>query len=316
MGKHLTEEQRGQLQALLKSGLTQAAMATALGCSQSAISRELKRNQGSWGYYGGEAQSKAVVRRRKASRVPRKMTPELIVVIETKLREEQLSPEQISGRLKASGQVSVSPERIYRHIWKDKGHGGSLFKHLRRKAKKYNKRGGKLAGRGIIPGRVDIDQRPAIVDLRVRIGDWEADTVVGLGHKTAILSMVERVSKFTLLQKLDAVTANATSQAMVSKLRPYRNWVHTITADNGKEFAGHQFVARKLKTEFYFAKPYHAWERGLNENTNGLIRQYFPKGTDFAKLSNKQIERVQDLLNSRPRKTLEYRSPNEVFSKR
>jgi transposase, IS30 family len=313
MGKHLTFEQRCQLQALRAAGLTQAAIAAAIGSSQSAVSRELQRNHGLRGYRCQQAQDKADTRRTAASAVPRKMTAEVIACIEDKLCGEQLSPEQISGWLAATQPVSVSHERIYLHIWADKWAGGTLYRQLRRRGKKYNKRSAKCAGRGVIPGRIDISERPAIVERRIRIGDWEADTIVGAGRKGAILSVVERVSKYTLLHKLSAATADKTTHALIGALRPHRSRVHTITADNGKEFAGHRKVALRLGAGFYFATPYHAWERGLNENTNGLVRQYFPKGTSFANVSPREVRRVQNLLNARPRKTLAYKSPNEVF---
>ena len=314
MGKHLTYEQRCQLHALDRQNLTQEAIADKIGSNQSVVSRELRRNRGLRGYRFKQAQMKADERRGAASARPRKMTPAVVVVIEAKLCEHQWSPEQIRGWMAATRKISVSHERIYQHIWADKRAGGKLYKQLRRSAKKYNKRKGKTAGRGLIPCRIDIDQRPAIVEQRSRIGDWEADTIVGAKHKGAILSLVERASRYTLLQKLDAATAEKTSAAIVTKMRPHQRLVHTITSDNGKEFAGHRRVAKQLDAEFYFAKPYHAWERGLNENTNGLVRQYFPKATSFATVSCDDVERVQNLLNSRPRKTLKFKSPNEVFS--
>jgi IS30 family transposase len=245
--------------------------------------------------------------------MPHKMTAAVIATIEAKLRGEEWSPQQISFWLAQTQQMRVSHERIYQPIWADKHAGGSLFRHLRRSGRIYNKRANKLAGRGIIPGRIDIDQRPAIVDQRSRIGDWEVDTIVGAGRKGAILSLVERVSRYTLLHKLPAATAAKTTHAIIAKLQPHKARVHTITADNGKEFAEHRRVASRLSAGFYFAKPYHAWERGTNENTNGLVRQYFPKGTNFASVSPAAVARVQNKLNSRPRKVLGYKTPNQVF---
>jgi IS30 family transposase len=313
MGKHLKYEQRCQIHALQQQGLTQEAIALEIGSTQPVVSRELKRNRGRRGYRYKQAQSKSDGRRHVANATPSKMTPELIAVIEKMLCEEQLSPEQISGWMGTTEDICVSHECIYQHIYADKRRGGSLYKHLRRTGKKYNKRKGKNAGRGLIPNRIDIDQRPSIVDDRSRLGDWEADTIVGAAHKGAILSLVERVSKYTLLHKLDNATSKKTGAAIIAKMHPHQKIVHTITSDNGKEFAGHQHVARKLDTGFYFATPYHAWERGLNENTNGLVRQYFPKGSSFANVTSDDVERVQNLLNSRPRKTLGFQSPNEVF---
>ena len=313
MGKHLTFEQRCKLAVLHKAGLAQAAIAAEIGSSQSAVSRELQRNGGRDGYRCKPAHEAATVRRSAASSTPRKMTPPVAALIEAKLRREEWSPQQISFWLALTQQIRVSHERIYQHVWADKHAGGTLFRQLRRTGKSYNKRGGKTTGRGIIAGRIDIDQRPAIVEQRIRIGDWEADTIVGAGRRGAILSLVERTSRYTLLHKLEVAQAEPTTRAIIAKLRPHCARVHTITADNGKEFAFHQRVARRLGAGFYFAKPYHAWERGLNENTNGLVRQYFPKGTSFARVTSAAVAKVQNKLNSRPRKVLGYKTPNEVF---
>ena len=168
---------------------------------------------------------------------------------------------------------------IYRHIWKDKSSGGSLYKHLRHSGKKYNKRSSVAAGRGHIPNCVDIDERPKIVEQKTRIGDWEGDTIIGAKHQGAIVSLVDCCSKFTVLKKIDRKTAKAFTKAAVEKLGGLSLLllVITITLDNGKEFADHVTIADKLGAKVYFAKPYHAWERGLNEHTNGLIRQYFQK---------------------------------------
>ena len=314
MGKHLTYEQRCQLHALNKQGLTQAAIGEKIGCGQSVVSREIKRNSGLRGYRFKQAQTKSTTRRKEASERERKMTPDVVLLIEEKLTSEQWSPEQISGWLRLKGKTSVSHECIYQHIYADKRQGGTLYKHLRRSGKKYNKRKGKTAGRGLIPNRIDISERPAIVEERSRIGDWEADTIVGAQHKGAILSLVDRKSQYTLLKKLDAATALKTSEAIIVKMCAFKQRVLTITSDNGKEFADHQRVSIELDAAFFFAQPYHSWERGLNENTNGLVRQYFPKKTDFATVTNEQVERVQVLLNTRPRKTLGFLSPLEVFS--
>jgi IS30 family transposase len=313
MGRHLTFEQRCKLAALHRAGLTQAAIAEQIGSSQSAISRELQRNGGSGGYSCNAAHDAAARRRSVANSSPHKMTRQTVALIEAKLQRDEWSPQQISCWLAQTYQIRISHERIYQHIWADKHAGGILFRKLRRTGKSYNKRGGKIAGRGIIPGRIDIDQRPSIVEQRIRIGDWEADTIVGAGRKGAILSLVERVSRYTLLHKLEAAQAELTTRAMITKLRPHRDRVHTITADNGKEFALHARVARRLDAGFYFAKPYHAWERGLNENTNGLVRQYFPKGMSFVHITPAAVAKVQNKLNSRPRKVLGYKTPNQVF---
>lgn len=310
---HLTYEHRCQIFAHLQSGHSKAAIARLIGVAPSTISRELDRNGGKRGYRIPQAQAKASKRRKEASLTPRKMTPDLVNLVEEKLTGEQWSPDQISGWLKRHGIANISHETIYRHIWADKKSGGTLYIHLRHSGKKYNKRKGKTSGRGLIPNRTDIDQRPAIVAEKSRIGDWEADTIIGAGHKGAILSHVDRMSKYTKLAKLPNKTSAAVVKACARILGPIADRIETITYDNGKEFAAHAEIAAGLGAQTYFAKPYHSWERGLNEHTNGLVRQYFPKGTDFSTLTHAEVKSVEDKLNSRPRKVLGYRTPHEVF---
>jgi IS30 family transposase len=312
---HLTQDQRCQLYALKKREFTQAEIALDLCISQSTISRELARNKGLRGYCFAQAQRLAEERCLARRRVARIMTPCLIARVEKMLTAHQWSPEQISGALKHEDGTKVSHESIYRHIWADKRSGGTLYLHLRQRGKKRNKRGAATAGRGLIPGRIDIDERPAVVDEKARVGDWELDSIIGAKHKGAITSMVERKTKLTKLVLLDGPTSEATKAGIIARLEPLKEHVLTLTSDNGKEFASHGKISEKLAAGFYFCRPYHSWERGLNENTNGLVRQYFPKGTDFAKLTPADVQRVEDLLNNRPRKTLNYHSPNEVFAK-
>lgn len=311
--RHLTAEQRFQIEALKKHRLSNAAIAAHLGVNRATIGREITRNRARGGYRGNSACSKAATRRASASTSPRKMTQELVALIKEKLTLEQWSPDQIRGWLVKEGVGDISAECIYQHIWNDKKQGGRLHKNLRHGGKKYNKRKGKNTRRGIIPGRVDIDERPAIVAEKSRIGDWEGDTIAGANHQSAILSHVERHSKYTRLHKLIAATAHNTTAATVQDLRGYKDKVITITYDNGKEFAGHARIAEILNANIFFAKPYHAWERGLNEHTNGLVRQYFPKGTDFHQVSDEEIAIVEKKLNNRPRKVLGYKTPSEVF---
>jgi len=241
------------------------------------------------------------------------MDSTVITIINEKL-SLQWSPEQIWGWMREHNKpVVVSHERIYQHIWADKKTGGQLYKDLRHGGKKYNKRSGVNAGRGCIPGRIDIDQRPDIVEKKTRVGDWELDTIIGKGHKGAIVSMVDRASKLTKLAICKSKEAAPVTDALTRYLKPIAHFVLTLTADNGKEFAKHAKVSKKLKADFYFAKPYHSWERGLNEHTNGLVRQYFPKGTSFDTISNKDVARVENLLNNRPRKILNFKTPIEAF---
>ena len=313
---HLTCEQRCQIYALLQSGHSQAHIARQIGVDPSTISRELVRNTGARGYRFKQAHEKASQRREEASDKPRKMTPDLVELIEEKLTQEQWSPDQISGRLAKDGVAFISHERIYQHVWKDKKDGGTLYLHLRHSGKKYNRRKGRNSGRGLIPNRVDIDQRPPIVAAKSRIGDWEADTIIGANHKGVVMSHVERTSKYTKLAKLPDKNADFVVQACARVLLPLADRIETITYDNGKEFASHAQIATSLGALSYFAKPYHSWERGLNEHTNGLFRQYFPKRLpDLSILSDADVQRVEDKLLS-PQKDTRLPNPSRDFLQR
>jgi len=311
---HLSRDQRCQIYALKKRGFSQAEIAVDMGVSQGTISRELSRNKGLRGYRFKQASEHAARRRSAGNRVATVMTPSLIARAESMLVGSQWSPEQIAATLFREHGTKVSPESLYSYIWRNKRAGGKLYKHLRHGGKKRNKRSGTKSGRGMIPGRIGIEQRPQVVADKTRLGDWELDSIIGAKHVGAITSMVERKSKLTRLVLLKSPTAEATRNGIVRCLKPLRNHVLTLTSDNGKEFAAHRKISQKLGGDFYFATPYHSWERGLNENTNGLVRQYFPKGMDFATLTPAKVQYVEDLLNDRPRKTLGYRSPNEVFA--
>jgi len=221
------------------------------------------------------------------------------------------SPEQIQGRLQVDGKPSVCPQTIYGFIARDKANGGNLYKHMRHK--KYRQRTGKPVPRGQIRNRVSIDERPDIVDQKKRIGDWEADTVIGKGHKGVLVTLTERVSKLNLIAHVPTKHAEVVTQAMIEMLTPYQDDLHTITFDNGKEFAFHERIAQALDVNTYFARPYHSWERGLNENHNGLIRQHLPKGQALDKVTQKQVIDIQTRLNRRPRKLLDFRTPEEVY---
>ena len=307
----LTREQRYQIYSLKKAGHSQDFIARGLGVHPSTISRELKRGRGRRGYRPKQADELARARQRKRYRA--RIAPATWAVIERLLRQDW-SPEQVSGWLSKERQLRVSHERIYQHVYADKARGGTLFQHLRCRRKR-RKRYGSYDGRGRPPNCRSIGQRPRIVDRRKRIGDWEAGTITGRNHRQAIVSLTGRKSKLCLLKKVERNTAAAVGQAIGELLRPVAAKVYTITSDNGREFADHQRVARELGAAFYFAHPFAAWERGTNENTNGLVRQYFPKGSDFSKLTERAIQRVTTRLNNRPRKRLNYRTPQRVFFK-
>ena len=308
----LTYEQRCQISALKKRDCSQREIAETIGVSQSTVSREFARNSGARGYRHKQAQEKTAQRRKAAVR-PTKMTPAMINAIESKLRMEW-SPEQISGWLLEEREQLISHESIYLHIWADKRAGGDLYTHLRRQGKKYDKRRNGKSTRGQIKNRVSIDERPSIVDDKSRIGDWEIDTVIGKGHSGALVTIVERKTNFTVSAQVNSKSAADVTQATISLLRPFRDVVYTITADNGKEFAYHEKISEELGADVYFAHPYSSWERGLNENTNGLLRQYFPKDTDLKKVMQKEVRRAVNRLNSRPRKGLDFKTPSQLMN--
>jgi IS30 family transposase len=308
----LTLEQRYQIYAMKKAGFKQNQIAAEISVHPSSVSRELYRNRGRRGYRPKQAHQKA--RERKLSKAGERILPQTWALVETYLKEQQWSPEQISGYLKLHRRGTVSDEAIYQHILTDKRAGGTLYLHLRSQ-KKRRKRYGKNSRRGQIPNRRSIELRPAVVAEKSRLGDWEADTIIGKNHNQAIVSLCERKTKYCLLARVSQKTALLVEQAIGGKLAAHKAKVETITSDNGREFANHQQIAESLEADFFFAHPYHSWERGLNENTNGLVRQYFPKKMPFASITDEQIQVVEDKLNNRPRKTLGYRTPNELFFK-
>lgn len=286
-------------------------MAETIGTTQSTVSRELTRNTGARGYRHKQAQERTAQRRAEAVQRT-KMTPIMIKTIESKLRIEW-SPEQISGWLLYDREQLISHESIYLHIWANKQAGGDLYTHLRRQGKKYDKRRNGKSTRGQIKNRVSIDDRPKVVDDKSRIGDWEIDTVIGKGHSGALVTIVERVTKLTVSSRVNSKSAADVTQATIALLKPFKDVVHTITADNGKEFAYHEKISEALSAEVYFAHPYSSWERGLNENTNGLLRQYFPKNTDFKNVEQIKVRRALHRLNSRPRKDLDFKTPAQLM---
>jgi len=307
----LTKVQRYQISALRKEGLSQQVIAENIGVHRSTICRELQRNTGQRGYRPKQAQMKSMQRHSVKPKAIR-LGIEQIAYIREKIQQEW-SPEQISGSMASAGISKVSHETIYRYLQKDRSEGGMLYTHLRHKSRKYRRRYGSTDRRGQIRNRVSIEERPSIVEERSRIGDFEIDTVIGKNHKQALVTIVDRHSKLTLIKKVTRKRADLVGSATIELLLPISDWVHTITADNGKEFAAHETIADVIKADVYFAHPYSSWERGTNENTNGLIRQYFPKGTRFEEITDEQISTVQEKLNRRPRKTLGFKTPYEVF---
>ena len=310
--KHVTRDQRSQIYILHASRFSLREIARQLGISASTVSREVLRNRGVKNYSVEESDKKAKERRTQASSGSRK----LIGWVKDQIIEwlaHQWSPDQISGRLKLEHGISLSHESIYRLIRLDKKQGGTLYQNLRHRGKPYNKRVSLTSGRGCIPHRVDIDKRPEIVEKKERIGDWEGDTIIGAGHQGVILTYVDRCSKYLMAEVIGNKTMDCTTSATIKRFKQLPHEIRTITYDNGKEFAGHLEISKKLNVNCYFAKPYHSWERGLNEHTNGLIRQYLPKSTNLTTVSKKRLQEIENEINNRPRKVLNYQTPAEVF---
>ena len=308
---HFVLSERSQIQSLSKMGCSIRSISSILDRSPSTVSRELKRNQMGTPYDGDQAHRLARDRRSLASRKANKMSQHLIHQLHVCL-EQKWSPEQISGYWKRKG-IFISHSTIYQYVWGNRMEGGCLYQHLRHRGKRYKYRGQSLSGRGKIPHRIDIRLRPKIVHRKSRIGDWEADTIMGKAHQGVIVSSARRKTKFTKLMKVNDKTANSVTEAIISSLQSLPIKHQTITFDNGKEFASHQLIAKQTGVKTYFATPYHSWERGLNEHTNGLVRQYLPKSTNLHLVDQQTIKRIENDLNNRPRKVLDFRSPNEVM---
>lgn len=281
-----------------------------------AVSRELKRNSD---YRNGTYRALLAERKAKDRHHVKAKAKRFNAAVQAHVihyLEQDYSPEQIAGRASLEGVKMVSHERIYQYIWSDKKRGGKLYKHLRTKGKRYRKRGSKKGSRGLINSRIDIDRRPNIVDKKERFGDLEIDLVIGKDHKGALLTINDRATGLLFMGKIDAKESAAVEAKTIELLEQWKPLLHTITSDNGKEFANHQQLSEKLEIDYYFAKPYHSWERGANENLNGLVRQYFPKKTKFESIAQEEINRVVNTLNNRPRKRFGFKSPNEVFAQK
>lgn len=307
--QRLSLAERYQIKALLRSKLSVRAIASNLGRHPSTISREIKRSFSSE-HYSPTANHRAYLKRRQAVHPPYRIKGELSEIVLSKLNC-QWSPEQISGRLKLGGTV-VAHETIYQYVYRNFKQGGRIFLNLRRRRKRRrtHKAGRAYKRCGQRLSYPSIHLRPKIVEHRKRLGDYERDSVLGQFRGPALLTIVDRCSRLTKLGKIPSLCAAETHKETVRLLRKLP--IHTITNDNGPEFADYNDTALKLDADVYFNDPYSSWQRGTNENTNGLIRQYFPKGTDFTLISDSYICKIEALLNNRPRKSLGYRTPNEV----
>ena len=310
----LTREQRYQIAALLKAGLNQTQIAGILGKHKSVICRELQRNRTKRGIYNPETAHLYTIERRERLPHACRFTPDIRAHVLHCLTVEQWSPEQIVGEARRAGRPMVSHETIYKLIRADRAAGGTLFHHTRHRLK-HRRRSSGSRPRTIIRNRRSIDDRPAIVDQRARFGDWEIDTIVGAGNRGAILTMVERLTGFIFIEPLPrGKNAEALADVVIRVLLPYKHHIHTITSDNGTEFAAHERIARRLGIDYYFAHPYASYERGSIENANALIRQYLLKSTDLTRYTPLEIKQVQKKINKRPRKRLQFSSPIHLFS--
>ncbi len=314
----LTPEERYALSALRKQGLSQGQIARTLGRAPSTISREVRRNSKDGGgrVYRPALADDIARWKRSRSRRNRRFGWEDWVLIAQCLQEEW-SPEQIAGRFKRDGLMSISHETIYRYVWDDRRRGGTLHLHLRGSPKQRRKRYGAYDSRGRLAGKRPICERPAGAQNRSRVSHLEADTVIGnISDKHCVLTLVDRKSGYVMIGKLEARTIEATNRRAVHLINNAVRLTHTVTADNGTEFHGYKTIEAATGSKFYFATPYHSWERGTSENTNGLIRQYLPKRQSMAHINQRHCSRIAEKLNNRPRKRLGFLTPKECYEKK
>jgi len=314
--QHLQKEERFYIWNALRTGSSQKDVADTLGRSPSTICREIKRNrvQGSKMYtYYWALEVLKWRKRRLARKKHRRLDLSVTFLIEQLIRL-YLSPEQVSGYLKKHHDIEISHETIYRYIYADKERHKTLKPFMRHGAKNYRKAYGSGARVSKIPNRVCITERPAIVEEKSRIGDWECDTVIGLDRKSVLVTVVDRATLYTCCSRVFSRKAKTVSAAIIRILKKHKAKVLTLTFDNGSEFVQHERIGKALDAKTYFAHPYSSWERPINENTNGLIRQFFPKKTDFKKVTWHQVKEAIENLNNRPRKTRNYLTPNQLFN--
>lgn len=310
--KQLTSVQRNQIEVLLQTKTPINKVAQLLDTDKSSIYREINRNKRKRGSYSAIFAQELCTERKDRFGRARKFTLEVKKLIVEKLTKEQWSPEQIVGFAGLNNIPMVSHERIYQFIRQDKKEGGLLWTHTRHKLKHRRR---PVTGKQVnIKNKVSIELRPAIVDTQERCGDWEIDTIIGENQKGAILTIAERKTGFLLMEKMEfGKQAESLAKAAIRMLFAYRDTVHTITSDNGSEFAQHELISKKLNAGFYFAHPYSSWERGLNEYTNKLVRQYIIKGSNFDLYDSEYIKLVQNKINRRPRKKLKFQTPSKIF---
>ena len=308
---HLTQQERYRIEAAIEHNQTFRQMSVAMGRSSSSLSREVARNGTRTGYCAAAAQTRADARMVGNTRA-RTIASNTWDHVRHYLQCD-LSPQQACERLKAECAQTISHERIYQYIYADKAKAGTVHLRLRCQKVRRKRYASGRERRGVLKNRVGIEQRPAVVQQRTRIGDIEGDTMIGKDGQGVLLTLVDRKSRYTFARCLPSKHAQPVAQAVIDLLRQHKAHCHTLTFDNGKEFADHAFMAHCLEVDVYFAQPYCSWQRGTNENTNGLLRQYFPKSTDFRKVTQSQVDQALYRLNHRPRKCLGYKTPHEAF---
>lgn len=309
----ITSGERYTIAALRSEGLNRSEIARRLGRHRSTISREIRRNaarhDGGYRAHGAIERTSA---RRSRSRRNRRFGRRELAQVEA-LLHRRWSPEQIAGRLRRDGTLSISHETIYRYVWQDKYEGGDLYRYLRQSTKQRRKRHNSYDRRGRLVGKRHISERPASVERRKRLGHWEIDTVVGGHTKDCVVTVVERKTGYAVIGKLADRSAQGMSRRVTQLIRRHAGRFRTITSDNGTEFHDYTSIEHATGVRFYFATPYHSWERGTNENFNGLLRQYLPKKSSQAHLTQRACNALASELNRRPRKRLDYRTPEECF---
>ena len=314
--RQLASSERYAIAALRRAGHSQAEIARQLGRARSTIAREVRRNRNADLSYSAFKADSRTRGRRSRSRRNSHFSLEDYAVVERYLRLDW-SPEQVSGFLRVEGLMSISYETIYLHVWRDKHAGGGLWRHMRQAGKKRRKRYGAYDSRGRLAGKRHISERPPEVETRQQLGHWEIDTVMGNDRaKHSVLTIVERATGYLRVGKLERHTASETAARCVELIERDRDRFSTITSDNGTEFHDYKDVEAATGVEFYFATPHHSWERGTNENTNGLIRQYLPKRTSMSRVTQIDCDAIAAKLNSRPRKRLGYKTPEECYATR
>lgn len=309
--KHITEAQRYEISAYLKCGKTNTFIAETIGIDKSTVGREIKRNSSKRGKYNPKFAQELCSERKERFNRTRKFLADVEAFAVKKIETEQWSPKQVVGHCKKNSIPMVSHERLYQHVRSDKENGGNLFLNMRHKLKHRKRPVGKFIP---IKNRVSIDERPEIVNKKERFGDWEIDTIIGNNQKGAIVTITERTTNFFVMQKLkQGKNAEALADVVIRMLIPYKAHIHTITSDNGTEFAEHEKIAKALNANIYFTHPYSSWEKGLIEYTNKLIRQYIPKKSNFNDFNDLTIKKIQEKINARPREKLNFDSPVNIF---